>query len=721
MRTQLEQASRALGELTRLVDRERSLVQEIRGGLSKAKESQVLQRLAEVPVESMRDASDESLRLESVRRAGLTSVAAVYLASETQLERIHGISPEGAQILKAVAHQMYDAVARTVAYRLSADDLGPADLELLTDVRSLDQLQSASRGGAAKAAPVADALRKSLERTQPLRSRLRWWFTDSEKRRQAIDAVADLTLVLGDVSTSQLLRVAGEVLDRVVPEQNSAVRADFEKRAADYFAVIESVGGTALQVENRFLNKELLDRIDAEPLDTDLVKATLRRYQVFGSKFVLTQNRVILGDEMGLGKTMQAIGVLAQRATSGATHFLVVCPASVLVNWQREIESRSDLTLHRLHGEELPSRFQQWRSSGGVALTTFDTLKTVEVSDEEVASLGVDTLVVDEAHFVKNLGTGRSRTLARWVDRTPRVVFMTGTPLENRVDEFVNLASLLDKPFAESLSRAALAAGSDTFRHHVAPIYLRRNAEEVLSELPDLIEVKEFCSWDGADYHMYMQGVAEGNFMAMRRAGMLPRFAGLRSNKMERLLEIAEEAFASHQKVIVFSYFRDVLDQVAAELGSRVFGPITGDIPPKTRQDIVDRFTAATEPAALVGQIQAAGTGLNIQAASVVILCEPQVKPSLEVQAIARAHRMGQVRKVQVHRLLIPEGIDSLMTDMLERKQAEFDAYARDSDLADAASGAKDRTEESIARVVVLEERRRLQLGNAPEGPEPEN
>jgi SNF2 family DNA or RNA helicase len=110
----------------------------------------------------------------------------------------------------------------------------------------------------------------------------------------------------------------------------------------------------------------------------------------------------------------------------------------------------------------------------------------------------------------------------------------------------------------------------------------------------------------------------------------------------------------------------------------------------------------------LVGQIQAAGTGLNIQAASVVILCEPQIKPSLEVQAIARAHRMGQVPKVQVHRLILPESVDEQMLAMLAYKQSEFDDYARDSDLANQADGAKDASEESMAKVIVMEERKRL-------------
>ena len=152
-----------------------------------------------------------------------------------------------------------------------------------------------------------------------------------------------------------------------------------------------------------------------------------------------------------------------------------------------------------------------------------------------------------------------------------------------------------------------------------------------------------------------------------------------------------------------------------AALGERAIGPITGAVSSTQRQNIVDQFQESPTPLALVGQIQAAGTGLNIQAASVVIICEPQIKPSLEVQAIARAHRMGQVRKVQVHRLILPESVDEQMLAMLARKQIEFDEYARDSELANEATGAKDSSDESIAKVIVLEERKRLGINTSDE------
>jgi hypothetical protein len=129
----------------------------------------------------------------------------------------------------------------------------------------------------------------------------------------------------------------------------------------------------------------------------------------------------------------------------------------------------------------------------------------------------------------------------------------------------------------------------------------------------------------------------------------------------------------------------------------------------------VDEFTAAPGHAVLLAQIEAGGVGLNLQAASVVIICEPQVKPTMEHQAVARAHRMGQVRAVQVHRLLATDSVDQRMLDILESKSRLFDAYARRSDVAEATPDAVDISVGSLARRIVEDEQRRLAGGPASE------
>lgn len=432
---------------------------------------------------------------------------------------------------------------------------------------------------------------------------------------------------------------------------------------------------------------------------------------------------MILGDEMGLGKTIQAIAALAHLAAGGHTHFLVVCPASVLVNWTREIEARSTLPVRPLHGPDRQDAFADWRERGGVAVTTFDSLRGFPGPGGDAGPDGAGPagplapamLVVDEAHSVKNPQALRSQAVDRWAGRCEHVLFMTGTPMENRVAEFRNLVRMLDPALADRLEDGTGLTGSVAFRKAVAPVYLRRNQEDVLTELPSLQHTDEWEELSAADEDAYREAVREGNFMAMRRAAYArPE----KSAKLGRLREIVREAGENGLKVVVFSNFRDVLRVVDDALGApdgaeprpygTVFGPLTGAVPPARRQALVDAFTAVPGPAVLLAQIQAAGIGLNMQAASVVVVCEPQIKPTIEHQAVARAHRMGQVRPVRVHRLLATGGVDERMVRLLEKKTRLFDAYARRSAVAEATPDAVDVSDTDLARRIVEEEQARL-------------
>ena len=706
-RKDLARANQIAANLERLLSQEQSLTTSAKNAASSAKESQVLLELAKLPLEKLRDATDETVRVETLRKYGYTNVGSVYNSTELALEKIPGISLEAAQSLKSLADQIYLAVAQSITYGIDLDDLSTADNKLIESLQGLEILRKGSKNSTAKMKPIVERIRGSLPKTAPLRSKFRWFFTSSSKKDNALSALQEISYVIGDPSTIALVEIAVTVLEQLESRSNNSVD-DFKSKASDYYAILEQVTNVRPNTDaNRHFNQELLDRIEAQELDTSSIKATLRQYQSFGGKFALTQGRVIIGDEMGLGKTLQAIATISHRQLNGATRFLVVCPASVLTNWVREVTSRSDLPIIKIHGEDHKTLLQRWIETSGIGITTYDTLKSFDLTEDQIAALRVDTVIVDEAHYIKNISTGRTRTISKWLDRSPNVIFLTGTPLENKVEEFIALTRLLDPKMGNAMSRPALIASPESFRRAVAPIYLRRNTDEVLKELPELIEVVEYCTWEGVDQQNYTNAVGAGNFMAMRRAAFAP-MADQVPSKLERLLELVDESFESGQKVIIYSYFRSVIEQVLLALGDKAIGPITGSVSSTQRQNIVDEFQASPVPRALVGQIQAAGTGLNIQAASVVILCEPQIKPSLEVQAIARAHRMGQVRKVQVHRLILPESVDEKMLLMLAHKQQAFENYARESALADSASGAKDVSEETMAKVILLEERKRL-------------
>jgi SNF2 family DNA or RNA helicase len=706
-RKDLARANQIATELEKIIHQEESLTTSARAAASSAKESQVLLELAKLPLEKLREATDETVRVETLRKYGFTNVGSVYNSTESALEKIPGISLEGAQSLKSVADAMYLAVAQSITYGIDLDDLSSADNKLIDSLQGLEILRKGSKNSTIKMKPIVERIRGSLPKTTPLRSKFRWFFTSSSKKDNALTALQEISYLIGEPTTIALVEIAVTALEQLEKRSNKSVD-DFKSKASDYYAILEEVTNVRPNTAvNHHFDQALLDRIDAQELDTSSIKATLRLYQNFGGKFALTQGRVIIGDEMGLGKTLQAISVLAHQSAHGASRFLVVCPASVVTNWIREVTSRSDLPIIKIHGEDHKQGLQSWIKSGGIGITTFDTLKSFEITDAQIAQLKVDTVIVDEAHFIKNAATGRTRTIQRWLEKCPNVIFLTGTPMENRVDEFIALAKLLDQKLGHDLSRAALAAGAESFRKTVAPIYLRRNTDEVLKELPELIEVTEFCTWEGVDKQNYEDAVAVGNFMAMRRAAFYPMGDQIPS-KLERLIELVDEAIAGGQKVLIFSFFRTVIEQVIFALGNKAVGPITGSVSSSMRQSIVDQFQADKNAHVLVGQIQALGTGLNIQAASVVILCEPQIKPSLEVQAIARAHRMGQVRKVQVHRLILPDSVDEKMLALLAAKQNEFEQYARKSELANTATGAKEVSEESMAKVIVMAERKRL-------------
>jgi SNF2 family DNA or RNA helicase len=281
--------------------------------------------------------------------------------------------------------------------------------------------------------------------------------------------------------------------------------------------------------------------------------------------------------------------------------------------------------------------------------------------------------------------------------------------MENRVEEFRTLVRYLQPELVPRIQSSDAVAGPHTFRKSVAPAYLRRNQRDVLTELPALLQVDEWEEFSAADQDAYREAVAAGNFMAMRRAAYAHAET---SAKLQRLCELVAEAAANDLKVVVFSYFRDVLATVQQAVGQGVLGPLAGGVPAARRQQLVDDFAAAPGHAVLLCQIEAGGVGLNLQAASVVILCEPQVKPTLEHQAVARAHRMGQVRTVQVHRLLATDSVDDRLLRILESKARLFDAYARRSDVAEATPDAVDVSDGALARRIVEEEQQRLPATN---------
>ncbi|WP_007025320.1 DEAD/DEAH box helicase [Saccharomonospora iraqiensis] len=682
------------------------------------RDRQARDALSTRPVGELRALLGKGVRLGALEDAGYRTVAEILGTTPARLRTVPGIGPQSAEQVSSAAQWLADELRRETRIRLDPDRQEPGQTQLLALLAAVRHADSAR---ASLSAPLKRFKRETTQlvrQAEPAGSRVGLFFRGRATKRTALDALARLDALLADPETHSLRDTVRAQREAANPKSYSPgyLWREYADDAASVNALLSTLTGQGdadeTEAAQGFLPEELRQEITAVPLDTSLLTATLRGYQVFGAQYALHREFSILGDEMGLGKTVQALAAVAHLAANGQTRFLVVCPASVQNNWINEIRRHTTLTPHSLHGAERDAATRHWRRTGGIAVTTFGTLGRLGgVTDD-----GLAMVIVDEAHYVKNPESKRSRTAAGVVDRAQRALFLTGTPMENRVEEFRTLVGYLQPRIARSLDASDAVAGAKHFRRAVAPVYLRRNQEDVLTELPDKIELEDWVQFSPGDGAAYEATVRERSLMAMRQAA----FHATDSAKLERLDEIVDEAREDGLKVVVFSNFLAVLETLEKRLGKVVVGRLTGSVPPAARQRLVDTFTARDGHAVLLSQIEAGGVGLNVQAASVVVLTEPQWKPSTEEQAIARAFRMGQIRKVRVHRLLAKGSVDERLREVQERKSLLFDEFARRSEAKEADRRAVDTSEHRpgmlddedipLKQRIVLAERHRLGL-----------
>ena len=672
------------------------------------------EQLYDLPIEAVKDVTEGPLRLTAINSAGIRTVGQAMDRGRAGLEAIRGVGPGTSGKVMAGIGKIRKALERDNVVRFDVQRRSASQTTLLLRLQDLDLVHS-------RILPLVPLLERAqrifAENIKPARMEYRKilrFFTTRKMKAKARAAFKRLVDFLNDPDTVAMLAEMAAISKRMaqLASRSEDVWEDYVSRPIVYNNLLLEVGGISLDkaASQGFLPDEIVRKVNGFTLDRTLLTASLRRYQAFGAKYALARERAILGDEMGLGKTVEALAVFCHLKARGSTHFFVVCPASVLSNWEHETRRHTRLShIRRIHGPGRENVFRRWKDRGGVAITTFGTLGALDLSGVEIGAV-----VVDEAHYIKNPGAQRTRAVRSLLGKSEHLLLMTGTPMENRVEEFRVLVGHVRPDIAGGIASADAMAGADTFRKAVAPVYLRRNQEDVLRELPDKIEVEEWLTLNGPATKAYGSAVMGGNFMAMRRAVFMTE-RPMDSPKVRRMVEIAEEAMENGRKVVVFSFFRDVISRTVDVFGAAAFGPLTGSVSGPKRQAMLDEFSRSSRPGVLVSQIEAGGVGLNIQAASVVILTEPQWKPSTEVQAIARCHRMGQVRPVEVHRLLIEDSVDQHMRDVLSQKSALFAEYARKSDIKEAATEAIDSTPEGTPvsqteqeRRIIEHERRRL-------------
>ena len=678
--------------------------------------------VAEATMRQMRDMDTEALaqvrpgiRVKALKENGYRSVADVHSAPVYSLASARGIGSDSANAAKEAAAQIAQQVQSGIKLRLSADDRTPETGSLITALYRAILVRGAAGVYADTLSGPRARIASAVSALGGLRNVCRWIFATPDEKEAYADAWQELN---GSFAGTE--EAVSELQTRL--ESAAAVSPDaawqaFAENPYPFYGMLEELVPDVCGGDSVYgLPEELAREIRDQSVFPQGLHVALRRYQEWGVKYILHQGRALLGDEMGLGKTVQAIAAMVSLRNTGASRFLVVCPASVLPNWCKEVGDKSELRPILIHGPSRQAAFGQWMTAGGVGVTSYETLGSLPFPED----FRFDLLVADEAHYVKNAGAKRSRDLRAVAEKAGRVLFMTGTALENRVDEMVSLIDVLQPDTARRIRGISFMAAAPQFRERVAQVYYRRKREDVLTELPDIIETKDWCTLTPAETLSYRQSVLRGDRTAIRRVSWTEEDLS-RSSKARRMKEIIDEARDDGRKIIVFSFYLETIRRIREFLGDICTEPINGSVPVSRRQEIIDRFADMPAGSVLLAQIQAGGTGLNIQSASVVIICEPQLKPSTESQAISRAYRMGQVRSVLVYRLLAADTIDERMDELLSDKQTVFRAFADPSVAAEETEAEERKIDDKTFGLLIQEEIDRINSETAAENPAVEN
>lgn len=423
-------------------------------------------------------------------------------------------------------------------------------------------------------------------------------------------------------------------------------------------------------------------------------KCNLRLYQEFMVKYFLHHKRLLLGDEMGLGKTVQALACIYQVCQMNPQYkALIVVPASLLINWEREIESKTSLKYISIRGNKHHLR-DKWHNQHGIALTSYNSVGHI-LSDLQGKNVNrnLDILITDESEYVKNPEAARSQNVKGLAKMANYCVYMTGTPIQNNLNEFIELIGHLNPALSKNIDSQLFSSGhipKFKFKNMVKDIYLRRNQNDVLHELPEKIETDEWIELSRQELKSHLNDLETEHFMTYRHS-----ITTNTKGKTERLKELVKEYNEAGENILVFTFFKHVIDHFERELDATK--QLHGQVKPNERQKIIDSLEENPKVGqTLLCQITAIGRGLNLQNASVVIIVEPQLNPALEDQAIARSMRMGQRRSVKVHRLIANDTIEVKFMERLKMKRGIFSTYAKESQAKEENAEA---TESEMAKM----------------------
>ncbi|MDX3846847.1 DEAD/DEAH box helicase [Streptomyces europaeiscabiei] len=544
-----------------------------------------------------------------------------------------------------------------------------------------------------------------------------WWFALGDQRltRQELDLLAEANRPMVRLRDQWVL---------VDPEAIRHARAQQDRKVSPVDALSAALTGST-EVDGRMvdvrptgwlatLREQLADPEAQEPVGQPSgLAATLRDYQLRGLGWLARMTSLGLGgclaDDMGLGKTITLIALHLHRQadTSSAGPTLVVCPASLMGNWQREIERFAPgVPVRRFHGA---GRSLDALADGEFVLTTYGTMR---LDAPRLAGVPWGMVVADEAQHVKNPYSATAKEL-RTIGARARVA-LTGTPVENNLSE---LWAILDwttpgllgrlgtfrTRYAQAVEGRRDPVAAERLSRLVRPFLLRRRKSDpgIAPELPPKTETDRAVSLTGEQVGLYEALVREtmaeiADAGGMERRGLIvklltglkqicnhpaqflkeerPRIPG-RSGKLELLDELLDTILSEGASVLVFTQYVRMARLLERHLATRGVPTrlLHGGTPIPEREAMVERFQDGEVPVFLLS-LKAAGTGLNLTRAEHVVHYDRWWNPAVEAQATDRAYRIGQTRPVQVHRLITEGTIEDRIADMLLRKRELADA-----------------------------------------------
>lgn len=432
------------------------------------------------------------------------------------------------------------------------------------------------------------------------------------------------------------------------------------------------------------------------------VNAKLRSYQLEGVRWLATMrinhHGCLLADEMGLGKTLQVLSHLYALGKTDMPH-LVIAPTSLLYNWQSEIkkfipswENRIGVQLH------MPNKTKQ------LLIVSYDILR---LNIDKYKQIEYDTIIIDEAQIIKNRETQKYKAIKAL--KSLHHIILTGTPIENSIDDIWSHFMILMpeiKTLYTSLNKRCQSKTDKSFlelsRKFLKPFILRRTKQEVLKDLPKLIEKTVYVEMSSAERHLYdnvhkmvlmalsngvsgrIESIALEGLLRLRQVcvspALLPHSLYKISNnsvssKLLMAMDYIETFRGKGEKVLVFSQFVGALEEMEKILAIRGFyyEKIYGDT--RDRVTPIERFQKSKDISVFLISLKAGGVGLNLTAASNVILLDDWWNPAVEDQAFARAHRIGQNQNVMVFRFICKNTIEEKVLQLQDKKRETIDLF----------------------------------------------